>query len=217
VMYIPLLSCLDLGRVGVLSPVVLLPPGCFCLTSVPGLGEGDCSFDYSFKLGGNMGVNFCFLRDDVRDGAERRLRCSSCEFLGCSSASMAAERRFPMVAVKLLLRQISGLQSFSEASGGFNDVSARSVLPLPFALGWRILSSLVLGLDSGLSVRVLMSVEIFPSPFPTGDNQCVFNISDAPWMVAPGAGSCDTSNAWSLLEVRSEAVVLAGVAFFVGV
>jgi hypothetical protein len=69
------------------------------------------------------------------------------------------------------------------------------------------LSSPVLGLDSGLSVRVLMSAEIFPSPFLTGDGQCVFNVSDAPWMVAPGAGSCSTSNAWSLLEVRSEAVV----------
>jgi hypothetical protein len=99
-----------------------------------------------------MGVNFCFLRDDVGDGAGRRLHCLSCEFSCCSSASMAVERRFPMVAVKLLLRQISGLQSFSEAGGGFGDVSARSVLPLPFALGWRILSSPVLGLDSGLSV-----------------------------------------------------------------
>jgi hypothetical protein len=69
------------------------------------------------------------------------------------------------------------------------------------------LSSLVLGLDSGLSVRVLMSAEIFPSPFPTGDGRCVFNVSDAPWMVTAGAGSCATSNAWSLLEVRSEAVV----------
>jgi hypothetical protein len=55
-----------------------------------------------------------------------------------------------------------------------------------------------------------MSVEIFPSPFPTGDGRCVFNVSDAPWMVAPGAGSCATSNAWSLLEVRSEAVVHVG-------
>jgi hypothetical protein len=130
---------------------------------------------------------------------------------------MAAERRFPMVAVKLLLQQISGLQSFSEVGGGFGDVSARSILPLPFTLGWGILSSLVLGLDSGLSVRVLMSAEIFPSPFSTGDGRCVFNVSDAPWMVAPGAGSCDTSNAWSLLEVRSEVVVPAAAAFIVGV
>jgi hypothetical protein len=63
---------------------------------------------------------------------------------------MAAERRFSIVAVKLLLWQISGLQSFSEAGGGFGDVSAWSILPLPFALGWRILSSLVLRLDFGL-------------------------------------------------------------------
>jgi hypothetical protein len=135
-MYIHL-SCLDLGRVEFLSPVMLLSPECFCLTSVPGLGEGGCSFGYSFKLGGDMGVNFCFLRDDVGDSAGHHLRCSSCEFSGCSSALMAAERRFSMVTVKLLLRQISALQFFSEASGGFSDVSARSILPLSFALGGR--------------------------------------------------------------------------------
>jgi hypothetical protein len=82
-------------------------------------------------------VNFCFLRDDVGDGVGRHLRCLSCEFSGCSSASMAAERRFSMVTVKLLLQQISALQFFSEAGGGFSDVSARSILPLSFALGGR--------------------------------------------------------------------------------
>jgi hypothetical protein len=98
---------------------------------------------------------------------------------------MAAERRFSIVTVKLLLWQISGLQSFCEAGGGFGDVSARSILPLPFALGWRILSSPVLRLEFGLSVRVLMSAEIFPSPFLMGDGRCVFNVLDAPWMVTP--------------------------------